>query len=157
MNFQNKKLITLTCRLVWNRPSKLPHTQPDFSWNVNVQIATVWTDQLTTCHDTNFCLYESTISFHKISFYSTRKKILFKQDQNTPKNVTVYIKKLKTLISSPFKKIQRKIVKKFVDTRYRFRENMSWARYIRFYEDFKFLSIEEWHIRGSIFSSLRKC
>ena len=37
LNFQIKKLITLTCRLVWNWPSKSPNTQPDFSWNVNVQ------------------------------------------------------------------------------------------------------------------------
>ena len=42
LNFLIKKGITLTCRLNWNAPSKSSHTQPDFSWNVNVQIPTVW-------------------------------------------------------------------------------------------------------------------
>ena len=35
-NFQIKKMITLTCQLVWNPPFKSPNTQPKFSLNVNV-------------------------------------------------------------------------------------------------------------------------
>ena len=41
LNFQIKTLINLTCRLVWKWPSKSLHTQPDFSWNINVQKASV--------------------------------------------------------------------------------------------------------------------
>ena len=43
MYFNNESIITYWSNLfkVWNWPSKSPHTQPDFSWKVNVQIATV--------------------------------------------------------------------------------------------------------------------
>ena len=43
LNFEIKKFMDSACRLVWNWPSKsTTHAKPDFLWNVNGQIATVW-------------------------------------------------------------------------------------------------------------------
>jgi hypothetical protein len=42
LNFQIKKLISLASRLVWNWPSKLTTHSLVFLWNVNVQMATLW-------------------------------------------------------------------------------------------------------------------